>query len=153
MFLYLILFYRGRRITVTWPNGLASRRKSTQPFDLPPTCVSFGHPLAFTCIDFGRASNSYESRPSGQPTQVDTSWSQVNCICVKFTQKHSMHTLRLMIWVSFVQTPCTCVGMQLIWRTEQFFSQEKMSFVLSSSLAAFPWCKGSLQHNQGQAFF
>ena len=29
--------------------------KSTQVFDLGPTCVSFGHPLAMTCLDFGRA--------------------------------------------------------------------------------------------------
>ena len=79
-----------------WPNGqLASRRKSTQIlFDLRSTCVSLGHPaLASTCDDlrwFWSSSNSYASRrkfsPFGHPTQVvDTSWSQVICICVKFT--------------------------------------------------------------------
>ena len=32
-----------------WPNGLASRCKSTQVCDLRSTCISFGHPLASTC--------------------------------------------------------------------------------------------------------
>ena len=29
--------------------------KSTQVLNFLSTCVSFGHPLAWTCVDFGRA--------------------------------------------------------------------------------------------------
>ena len=45
--------FRSTKITLLkpWPNGLASRRKSTQVFDLRSTCVSFGHPLALTCVE------------------------------------------------------------------------------------------------------
>ena len=40
----------------TWLKALAKRtRKSTQVLDLRSTCVSFGHRLAATCVDFGRA--------------------------------------------------------------------------------------------------
>ena len=45
-------------------------------------------------------------------------------------------------------TPYTSVGMQPIWSTEQydFFTKAKISFVLSSRLAAFQQtCKGSIQ--------
>ena len=59
-----------------WPNGLASRRKSTQSFDLRSTCVSFGHPLALTCVDFGRAQIRTQVdasfSPFGHPSQVRT---------------------------------------------------------------------------------
>ena len=58
-----------------WLKPRPNRRKSTRVFDLRSTCVSFGHPLALTCVDFGRAQIR---------TQIDTSWSQVICICVKF---------------------------------------------------------------------
>ena len=34
-----------------WTNGAASWRRSTQVWS---TCVSFGHPLATSCVDFGR---------------------------------------------------------------------------------------------------
>ena len=43
------------------PNGLASRRKSTQVFDLCSTCVSFVLPLAMICVDWSN-SHSYASR-------------------------------------------------------------------------------------------
>ena len=59
-----------------WPNGLASRRKSRQVLDLRSTCVSFGHPLALTCVDLGRAQIRTQVdacfSPFGHPTQVDT---------------------------------------------------------------------------------
>ena len=70
--------------------ALAKRtRKSTQVLDLLSTCVSFGQPLALTCIDlrrrawtwvdFGRAQIWTEVdasfSPFGHPAQVDTSWS------------------------------------------------------------------------------
>ena len=82
--LFVCLFVCWRRIE---PKALAKRtRKLTQvnasfglAFNLhfvwPPTCVDLRW-LALTCVDFGRAQIR---------TQVDTSWSQVNCICVKFT--------------------------------------------------------------------
>ena len=42
-----------------------------------------------TCVDFGRAQIPTQVdvsfSPFGHPTQVDTNWSQVNCISVKFT--------------------------------------------------------------------
>ena len=61
-----------------WPNGLASRRKSTQILDLLSTCVSFGHPLASACVDFaGQAQICTEVdasfSPFGHPTQVEPS--------------------------------------------------------------------------------
>ena len=68
-------------------------RKSTQCScrDLRSTCVSFGHPitracvdlrwLEKTCIDFGPWNQIQSSfSPFGHAMQVDTSWSQVNCI-------------------------------------------------------------------------
>ena len=43
--IFSLLSFRYRK-------ALAKRtRKSTQVLDLPSTCVSFGHPLAWTCID------------------------------------------------------------------------------------------------------
>ena len=58
-----------------WPNGLASRLNFW-------TCVSFGHPLATTCVDFGRAQiwtqvDASFFLPFGHPAQVDTSWYQL----------------------------------------------------------------------------
>ena len=45
------------------PNGLASRRMSTQVFDLRSTFILFGDRVALTCIDFSWSSlNSYASR-------------------------------------------------------------------------------------------
>ena len=45
--------------------------------------------LALTSVGFGRVQirTQVDARisPLGHPTQVDTSWSQVSCICVKFT--------------------------------------------------------------------
>ena len=37
------------------PNGLASQRMSTQVSDLRATFISFGHRVALTYVDFGRA--------------------------------------------------------------------------------------------------
>ena len=51
-------------------------RKSTQVFDLRSASAPLGHPLAMACVDFGRTQIR---------TQVDRSWSQVNCICLKCT--------------------------------------------------------------------
>ena len=52
----------------------------SQVSDLCSTCVSFGHPLALIRTQVGAGFS-----PFGHPTQVDISWSQVNCIYVKFT--------------------------------------------------------------------
>ena len=78
-----------------WPNGL----KSTQVLDSCSTCVSFGHPLAWTCIDLRwlwSSSNLDASRrkflPFGHPAQVDTSWSQVIC-CYKNALTNDMHEI------------------------------------------------------------
>ena len=79
-----------------WPKflkALAKRtRKSTQVFDLRSACVSFGHPLVWLATHLRRlrsSSNLDASRRTlsqfGHPTQVDTSWSKVNWICIKFT--------------------------------------------------------------------
>ena len=82
------------RCTTATTKALTKRtRKSTQVLDLRSTCVSFGHPLAstcidlrrlaWTCVDFGRAQIWTQVDASfllfGQPAQVDTSWSQVIC--------------------------------------------------------------------------
>ena len=53
-----------------WPNGL-SRRKFW-------TCVSFGHPLASTCVGLWSSSQIWTQGdasflPFGHPAQVDTS--------------------------------------------------------------------------------
>ena len=63
----------------------ASRRKSTHVFDLrfvrPPTCVDL------RWLDFGRDQFVRKSTqaPFGHPMQIDTRWSKVICIFVKFT--------------------------------------------------------------------
>ena len=74
---------------VTWSSKRLAKRTRTESTQVNAikfsTCVFFGHPLVLTCIDFG---HSYTSRrkfsPFGYPAQVDTSWSQANCISVKF---------------------------------------------------------------------
>ena len=75
--------------TKSWTNGLASRRKLTQVFDLRSTCVSFGHPLALSCVDIGRAQIRTQVdasfSPFGHPTEVDTIRSEAIYLCVKFT--------------------------------------------------------------------
>ena len=77
--------------TVSKTKALAKgTRNSTYVFYLPfSSCISLGHPLALTCDDLRwlwSSSNSYASfSPFGHPTQVDTTWLQVNCICVKVT--------------------------------------------------------------------
>ena len=85
------------RLCKSQTKALAKRtRKSTQVLDLHSTCVSFGHPLAstcidlrrlaWTCVDFGRAQIwtqvDASFLPFGHPVQVDTSWLQVIC-CYK----------------------------------------------------------------------
>ena len=59
-----------------WPNGLASRRKSTQVFDLSSTCVSFGHPLAMTLVELkfvGKSTHVFHRLATQRKsTQVDT---------------------------------------------------------------------------------
>ena len=56
-----------------WPNGLTSGRCQCKV----STCVSFGHPLALTYVDFGRSQIRTQVDASfslfGHPTQVDTS--------------------------------------------------------------------------------
>ena len=72
-----------------WPKGLASRCNFW-------TCISFGHPLACTCIDFGRAQIWMQVDatflPFGHPAQVDTCWSQVIC-CYKNALTDEMHEI------------------------------------------------------------
>ena len=95
----LILENCGRLYSLS-KAGLASRRKSTQVFDLPSTCVSFGHPLEWTCDDFlwlWSSSNSYASRRKfftvwPPNVQVDGRM-QDNCIYVKFTSVCDLHEL------------------------------------------------------------
>ena len=70
--------------------------KSAQVLDLHLTCVSFGHPLAWTCIHFDRAQIWMQVDTSfllfGHPVQVDTSWSQVIC-CYKNALTNDMHEI------------------------------------------------------------
>ena len=62
---------KARGVIKPWPNGLASQRKSTKVFDLRSTCVSFGHPLASTCVDLGRlALTLVELKFARKSTQV-----------------------------------------------------------------------------------
>ena len=73
--------------------ALAKRtRKSAQvnaSFRLPFRLAIHLRWLALTSVGFGRVQirTQVDARisPLGHPTQVDTSWSQVNCVCVKFT--------------------------------------------------------------------
>ena len=72
-------------------NYALAKRALNLRFIWPTTCVDL-HRLATTCVDLRwlwSSSNLDASRrkfsPFGHPTQVDTSWSQVHCICVKFT--------------------------------------------------------------------
>ena len=71
-------FCRYLIILKPWPTGLASQRMSTQVFDLHSTCVSFGHPLALTCVDFGwaqiRTQVAAGFAPFGHPTQLHHAW-------------------------------------------------------------------------------
>ena len=74
-----------------WTNGLASQGKSRQVFNLCSAQLVFclATHLHWLAIRWPWSiSNSYTSRckflPFGHPTQVDTTWSQVICICVKF---------------------------------------------------------------------
>ena len=112
--------------------ALAKRtRKSPQVLDLRSTCVSFGHPLALTCDDLRwvwSSSNLYASRrkssPFGQPTQVDTNWSQVNfvwnlrpyatCVNLRVDLRIRLATLRKSIpkfW--FCKLTLTCVDLRV----------------------------------------
>ena len=75
-----------------WPNGLASRCKFSTCVQLAFHLATHLCWLAMTCNNLRwlwSSSNSYTSQhkfsPFGHPTQVNTSWLQVNCICVKFT--------------------------------------------------------------------
>ena len=58
-------------------------RKSTQSFNLRPTCVSFDRLLAWTCVDSGRAQICTQVdgsfSPFGHPTQVDRKWTVYMC--------------------------------------------------------------------------
>ena len=79
------LFHKQGVSVKPWANGLASRHKSTQVCDLRSICVSFGHPLAWTCdnlcwlaltcVDFGRAQIwtqvFYRLATQRKSTQVD----------------------------------------------------------------------------------
>ena len=83
------VMHKEKALSPGWPNGLAT--ESTQVFCLRSTVVSFGHPLALTCDDLSwlwstqiRTQVDASFSPFGHPTQVDTSWSQVNCRRVKF---------------------------------------------------------------------
>ena len=90
---------RGRKTTIkyhngfvgfhadlsAWPNGLASRRQSMQ-VQLAFRLVTHLCRLALTLVELKFACKSTKVfSPFGHPTQVDTSWSQVNCTCLKFT--------------------------------------------------------------------
>ena len=89
-----------------WPNGLTSQCKSTYVFDLPSTCISFGHPLALTRVDlrwlgltvvelkFVRKSTKVFYRLAIQ-RKSNTSWSQVICIYVKFATFCYLRNLRV----------------------------------------------------------
>ena len=70
-----------------WSNGIASQHKFC-------TCVSFGHPLASTCVDFGQAQIwtqvDASFLPFGHPAHIDTSWLQVIC-CYKNALTNDMH--------------------------------------------------------------
>ena len=94
--------------------ALAKRtRKLTQVLDLRSTCVSFGHPLAstcidlrrlaWTCVDFGRAQIwtqvDASFLPFGHPAQVNTSWSQVIC-CYKNAFINDMREIYGFLWLA-----------------------------------------------------
>ena len=78
-------YHKNIALTVkSWPNGLASRCKLTQVFDLRSTFV---WPPA--CVDFSRAQIRTQAdasfSPFGHPIEDDTSRSEAICQCVKFT--------------------------------------------------------------------
>ena len=80
---YLVKWWKAFITVKHWPNGLAEvdagfRLEFDLRFVWPPTCVDFGRAQIRTQVD-----TSFS--PFDHPTQVDTSWSQVNCIFVKFT--------------------------------------------------------------------
>ena len=91
-----------------WPNGLASQRKTS--VRLAFRWTSHLRCLACTCVDFGRAQIRTQVdasfSPFGHPTQVDPSWSQVNCIWLKFTTFCNLWTWA---WTWTCEPPCESV--------------------------------------------
>ena len=63
-------------------NGLASRRKPTQVFDLRSTCVSFGYPLAWTLVELQFVRKSTQAHASHLIYSLQDSWSGMNYIAV-----------------------------------------------------------------------
>ena len=82
-------------------NSTQANASCRRAFDLRSTCVSFDHPLALTSmveLKFYSPRTQVDASYSafGHLRQVDTSWSQVNCICVKFA---TCVNLRVDMWI------------------------------------------------------
>ena len=91
--LFIVLQVFLKHFSDTFPSFAPKKRaKRIRKFS---TCVDmlfvwqYLHRRTMTCVNFGRSQIRIQVDAHfslfGHSTQVDTSWLQVNCICVKFT--------------------------------------------------------------------
>ena len=146
-----------KKITYKRPSiSRIRRRKSTQVFCLPSTCLAFCLPthvcwLASTydeCVDFGRSQSWRKFFTVWPPSQFGRSRSQVICIIVKFSTFATCVNLRADLRICLAthrKLASTCIDLRVRLATHCKSGFAKLRQLASTCKSVWPGLKSSLE--------